>query len=96
MREIRASMQDLKQIKDRDEWYIARFVADDAPDFNPGAFVASQDAGPSLRTVSISAEISREKVPLRNAYMHVGQKCSLRVNNGPIRELTGNIPLDLR
>lgn len=82
-------LQDLKQFKDRDEWYIARFAANDAPDFNPGTFLASKDAALDLRTVSVAAEISRESVPLRNAYMHVGQKCSIRVNNGPIRELTG-------
>lgn len=86
----RLDVQDLRQIKDRDEWYIARFVADDAPDFNPGQFLSSAPAGPSLRVVAVEAEISREKVPLRNAYMHIGQKCSIRVNNGPIRELTGS------
>ena len=84
-----APLQDLRQIANRDEWYIARFVADDAPDFNPATFLSSKAAGPSLRTVSVVAEVSREKVPLRNAYVHVGQRCSIRVNDGPIRELTG-------
>ena len=30
----------------------------------------------------LEAEISREQVPLRNAYRHVGQKASVRVNSG--------------
>ena len=38
----------------------------------------------SSRTVQITveAEISREQIPLRNAYRHVGQKASIRVNSG--------------
>ena len=32
--------------------------------------------------VVLEAEISREQVPLRNAYRHVGQKASVRVNSG--------------
>ena len=47
------------------------------------------ETAPGLRTVVVEAEVSREKVPLRNAYMHVGQKASVRVNSGPTRELTG-------
>ena len=83
--------QDLKQHKDRDQWYIARFVADDAPDWNAGSFARTKETAPGLRTVVVEAEISREKVPLRNAYMHVGQKASVRVNSGPARELTGAV-----
>jgi hypothetical protein len=30
----------------------------------------------------LECEISREKVPLRNAYKHVGQRASVRVNSG--------------
>ena len=35
-----------------------------------------------LEQVVLEAEISREQVPLRNAYRHVGQKASVRVNSG--------------
>ena len=32
--------------------------------------------------ITVEAEISREQIPLRNAYRHVGQKASIRVNSG--------------
>ena len=32
--------------------------------------------------ITLEAEISREQIPLRNAYRHVGQKASVRVNSG--------------
>lgn len=35
-----------------------------------------------MEQVVLEAEISREQVPLRNAYRHVGQKASVRVNSG--------------
>lgn len=84
--------EDLKQYKDRDQWYVARFVADDAPDWNPATFLRSRQVTPGLRSVVVEAEISREKVPLRNAYKNVGQKASIRVNSGPNRELTVSSP----
>ena len=84
-----------EEIKGRDQWYIARFVADDAPDFNAGQYLRTEPAGPSLRTVVFEAEVSRERVPLRSAYKHVGQRASLRVNSGPTRELTGKPPPNL-
>lgn len=34
------------------------------------------------KQVVLEAEISREQIPLRNAYRHVGQKASVRVNSG--------------
>lgn len=76
----------------RDQWYIARFVADDAPDWNVGTYLRTDEAGPSYRTVVVEAEISREKVPLRNCYKHVGQRASVRVNSGANRELTVSSP----
>lgn len=79
----------MKQIAGRDQWYVARFIADDAPDWNPGKYLRTEEAGPELRSIIVEAEISREKVPLRNAYKHIGQRASLRVNSGPIREITG-------
>jgi hypothetical protein len=84
--------EDLMQIKDRDQWYVARFCADDAPDWNPGRFVQSKQLAPNTKLVVLDAEISREKVPLRNAYKHVGQRARVRVNSGVEHELTGAPP----
>ena len=39
--------------------------------------------------VVVEAEISRDKVPLRNAYKHVGQRASLRVSSGVEHSLLG-------
>ncbi len=45
---------------------------------------------PALRAqVVVEAEISRDKVPLRNAYKHVGQRASLRINSGVEHSLLG-------
>ncbi|KAK9817158.1 hypothetical protein WJX72_010528 [[Myrmecia] bisecta] len=79
--------EDLEQFADRENWYRATFCADDAPDWNPGAFLRSTQVTPSLRNVVFEAEISREKIPLRNAYRHVGQRASVRIN-GVEHELT--------
>jgi hypothetical protein len=38
-------------------------------------------------------EISRERVPLRNAYRHVGQQAVLRVNSGEEYTLQGALQL---
>lgn len=130
-------LQDLQQIKDRENWYLPKFSADDAPDWNPGRFVRSRQLtlglrevrqaqrcrslipmagasggapggsaadGPCIRRlravdaptrpalraqVVVEAEISRDKVPLRNAYKHVGQRASLRINSGVEHSLLG-------
>lgn len=39
------------------------------------------------REVVLEVEISREKVPLRNAYKHAGQRASVRVNSGAAAEV---------
>ena len=39
--------------------------------------------------VVVEAEISRDKVPLRNAYKHVGQRASLRISSGVEHSLLG-------
>ena len=77
-------------LANRENWYTARFIAEDAPDWNPGRFLRSEQTATGLRNIVLEAEISREKVPLRNAYKHVCQKASVRVNSGPNRELTGD------
>lgn len=74
--------EDLLQYKDRDQWYLPKFVADDAPDWNPGKFLRSRQLAPGVREVVLEAEISREQIPLRNAYKHIGQKASVRINSG--------------
>lgn len=43
--------QDLQQIKDRENWYLPKFAADDAPDWNPGRFVRSRQLTLTLREV---------------------------------------------
>ena len=37
----------------------------------------------------LEVEISREKVPIRNGYRHVGQRARVRVNSGVEYELQG-------
>lgn len=37
----------------------------------------------------LEIEISRDRVPIRNAYKHVGQQASVRVNSGVDRSLSG-------
>jgi hypothetical protein len=70
----------LFQFKDRKAWYEAKFSASDMPDWNPLTFISSKDVGPGLREVAFEFECSRELVPLRNAYKHVGQYAAIRVN----------------
>ena len=77
------------QYEGRDKWYEAKYAADDAPDWNPATFVSRHPAAPGLQTVTLSIEISPEKVPLRNAYMHPGQHASVRVVGGADRNLAG-------
>lgn len=78
---------DKRKLEERESWYVARFVADDAPDWNAATFVSSRNLANGLDLVELDIEIGRERVPLRNAYRHVGQRASIRVNNGPELEL---------
>lgn len=82
-------LQDLIQFQGREKWYEAKFCADDAPDWNPATFLRKERKTPSLQTVVLEIEISREKVPIRNAYKHVGQQAAVRVNSGVERSLAG-------
>ncbi|KAL0050332.1 hypothetical protein WJX82_009201 [Trebouxia sp. C0006] len=79
--------EDLIQFQGREKWYEAKFCADDAPDWNPATFLRKQRATPGLQTIVLEVEISRDKVPIRNAYKHVGQRASVRVDSGIDREL---------
>eukprot|EP01025_Chloroclados_australasicus_P019863 TRINITY_DN208_c1_g1_i1.p3 TRINITY_DN208_c1_g1~~TRINITY_DN208_c1_g1_i1.p3 ORF type:complete len:351 (+),score=48.97 TRINITY_DN208_c1_g1_i1:168-1220(+) len=77
------TQEDLWQFPDRKDWYEAKFCADDMPDWNPGVFVSSEVVAPGIKELHLQCEISREKIPLRNAYKHVGQRARIRVNGGP-------------
>ncbi len=54
----------------------------------PRWLCAPQEA-PDLRSVTVECEISRERIPLRNAYKYVGQRATLRINSGVERSVTG-------
>ena len=83
--------QDLVQIKGREGWYEARWAAVDQPEWNQATFLRSRQLTPKMRLIVLEIEISREKVALRNAYKHVGQRASVRVN-GLEHEVTGAVP----
>lgn len=74
---------DIRKLEERETWYTARFIADDAPDWNTATFVGTSPAANGYSIVELDIEISRERVPLRNGYRHVGQKAQIRVNSGP-------------
>ena len=80
------------QYEGREKWYEAKFCADDAPDWNPATFLRRERAAPGLQTIVLEVEISREKVPIRNAYKHAGQLAAVRVNSGIDRSLAGDLP----
>ncbi|KAL3160982.1 hypothetical protein ABBQ38_009372 [Trebouxia sp. C0009 RCD-2024] len=80
--------EDLIQFQGREKWYEAKFCADDAPDWNPAVFLRKEQNTPGLQTVVLEIEISRDRVPIRNAYKHVGQQASVRVNSGMDRSLS--------
>lgn len=82
-----ADEEDLWQFADRENWYLPKFAADNAPDWLPARFVSSALLGPGFKEVVLEVEISRERVPLRNAYRHVGQRAMVRVNSGEDRQL---------
>lgn len=71
------------QFADRDNWYVAKFAADDAPDWNPATIVSNQPLIPGVRLVTLEVEASRERVPLRNAYTTPGQRAGVRLGGGP-------------
>jgi hypothetical protein len=78
---------DLLQFPDRDEWYVAKFAADDAPDWNPAELVANEPLIPGVRVLTLAVEASRERVPLRNAYTRPGQRAAVRLSGGPVLTL---------
>jgi len=63
--------------------YVAKFAAEDQPDWNAARLVAVDELLPgSVRLVTLEAEVSRERVPLRNAYLSPGQRARVRVLGG--------------
>jgi hypothetical protein len=55
------------------------------------SFLRSEDVAPGLRNIVVLAEISRERVPLRNAYKAPGQKAPIRLVGGQEYQLTGEL-----
>ena len=51
-----------RKLEERESWYTARFVADDAPDWNPATFVSAMPVANGLTCVALDIEISRERV----------------------------------
>jgi hypothetical protein len=45
--------EDLWQYADRDQWYLAKFCAQDQPDWNPARFLRSSQLGPGIRCVQL-------------------------------------------
>ena len=63
--------------------YLAKFAADDQPDWNAAKLVAVDELLPgAVRLVTLEAEVSRERIPLRNAYLSPGQRARVRVLGG--------------
>lgn len=57
----------------------------------PDAFLlacCSQPLANGLTLLTLEVEASRDKVPIRNGYRHVGQRARIRVNGGVEHELT--------
>eukprot|EP00198_Chlamydomonas_reinhardtii_P012783 XP_001702120.1 predicted protein [Chlamydomonas reinhardtii] len=83
---------DLIQGKDRYKWYEAKFCAEDQPAWNIGSFVSNVQVSPLYRAVTMSVEVSRERIPLAAAYKAAGQRAVLRVNNGLERHCAAATP----
>lgn len=49
----------------------------------------SEPVAKGLRKLVLEVEISRDKVPIRNGYRHVGQRARIRANSGVEHELLG-------
>jgi len=60
------------------------------------SFLRSEDVAPGLRNIVVLAEISRELVPLRNAYKAPGQRASIRLVGGQEYQLAGGRVLPLK
>lgn len=84
--------EDLWQYPDRDKWYLPKFAAADQPDWNAATFVAATQLAPGIKEVTLNIEVSRERVPLRNAYKHVGQFANVRVNGSAERMVPPSSP----
>lgn len=57
------------------------------PDWNAATLLRRADLGPGVAQVTLGIECSRERVPLRNAYVAAGQLARVRVNSGEERLL---------
>lgn len=71
------------KLKKNPKQYVAKFAAADQPDWNAARLVAVDELLPgAVRLVTLEAEVSRERVPLRNAYLSPGQHARVRVLGG--------------
>lgn len=84
-----SKLQDLLQFTDRAQWYEAKWAAADQPEWNPSRVLRSEQVTLNQRIIVLEAEISREKVYLKNAYKHIGQQARVRVGSGLEFEVTG-------
>lgn len=74
--------EDLWQFEDRHKWYLPKYAADDAPDWNPATFVHSHPACNGAREVVLEVEISRELVHTAPLFYRLHHTTSIQV---PIR-----------
>lgn len=57
------------------------------PDWNAATLLRRDEPAPGVAVVALAVEVSRERVPLRNAYVAAGQLARVRVNGGEERLL---------
>ena len=55
-----------------------------------GAHTSALTVHAQIREFTLDAEISRELVPLRNGYRHIGQKARLRLSSGLDYDVAGS------
>ncbi|CAI5513193.1 unnamed protein product [Closterium sp. Naga37s-1] len=73
----------LKESEDASKPYsVIEVDAAEKKDFNVATVVAVQDVAPDVRVVTVNAEISREFIPIDQAYTKPGQTVLVRVAEG--------------
>ena len=78
------------QYKDRDKWYLPKFAADDAPEWNPAQLVEVKQQAPGLREVILKAGGVPGAHPDSQTHISTwGQRAQVRVKSGASAELTG-------
>jgi len=98
-REQEEREMDIRRLEERESWYAARFIAEDAPEWNICTFVGAEQLANGLTMVELDIEVSRERICLKNAYRHIGQIAQVRVNSGQehqLRPCSAPFPLALQ